>query len=511
MIDLLICSLPSGIINRPPAAPAILKACAEQQGFTAVTVDLSLQFYKNQCNKNFDTYTQYSSLFEPLVPFDRTGVAYAAVEQWITHSVQFIKQHDPKFVGLSVFSTFQHRAAVLLSQAIRKHFPQTKIILGGYGLPVSVSESFNGFLPKDQLVGNFNTYMLTENLSDYQIHGEGEDAIVSVLMGNQVSDRPVDLMAVPAPNFDNYELGEYMWHTEPVLTITGSKGCVRACTFCNVPDKFGRYRRRTGSHIAAEMIELNRKYGVSKFEFTDSLVNGSQKDFYEFVEVLADHNDNAAADKKITWYGQYICRPQAQIPNEIYGLIKRSGALNLIIGAESGSNAVLEAMNKKMCVEDLFDELEQFKKHGLQAQLLIMSGFYNETWPRYLETLEMLVKCHTYTASGVISRISVGPTLIIARGDAGGYLYHHADELGIVLNDQNVLDWRTVEDPTNTWLERVKRKVISQLVLGKMQIPITGNSILEFKKMIEQLKVYEQQLRSSNPHTDTRLTELQAH
>jgi radical SAM superfamily enzyme YgiQ (UPF0313 family) len=506
-VDLLICSLPAGIINRPPAAPAILKGCVEQQGFTAVTVDLSLEFFINQCNESLETYTQHSTIFEPLVDFDKTSESYCVASQWLNHCIDIIKSHNPKFLGLSVFSYFQHRATVLLCDQVRRHCPDIKIILGGYGLAATTRESFQGFISKEDNSTTFDTYMSNKNLSDFQIHGEGENSIVEILEKNSIQQTPVDLMNVPTPNFDNYFLDKYQWHDVPVLTITGSKGCVRACTFCNVPAQFGRYRRRSGAHIAAEMIELQKKYSVNKFEFTDSLVNGSQKDFFELITILAEHNESAEPGKKITWYGQYICRPQSQVIEGTYPLMKRSGALNLVIGAESGSNEVLEAMNKKITVQDLYDEIEQFKQHNLQAQLLVLIGFYNETWPRFLETLDFLVKCQPYVANNTITRIAPGMPLVIDDR----YLYHNAENLGIEINAFNSLDWRTKHDSSNTWLERIKRKIIVQLILHQMQLPMTSNGISETKTMIEQLKIYEQQLRSFDSGANFSLSKFQPH
>lgn len=498
MIDLLICSVPSGVINRPPAAPAILKACAKQHGFKAQTIDLSLHFFVNQCHRNFNNYCQHSALFEPLINFDSTSIAHQLIQEWLDQTTQLINAVRPKFIAISVFSTFQHRATVMLCRLIRSQFPEVKIILGGYGLTAPTHDSFNGFLPAIDRLNAFNVYMLAHKLFDFQVVGEGESGIVSVLQGNTPNTAAVDLMTVPAPDFDDYNLNEYLWHTKPTLTVTGSKGCVRSCTFCNVPAKFGRYRKRTGQHIANEIIYLSQTYKVNHFEFTDSLVNGSQKDFYDFVKILAEYNSKCDKNNQITWYGQYICRPQSTIPQDIYSLIKQSGSSSLIIGAESGSNEVLAAMNKKITIQDVYDELEQFKKHNLQVHLLLMTGFYNETKERYLETLKFIVNCQPYLAQGVISTIAVGPPLLIAKDNEGGYLYDHATELGIMPDLKNPMNWKVSDDPSNTWLERIRRRIISQLVLNHMQAPLTENGITELHMIIEQLKIYEQELRSVN-------------
>lgn len=504
MIDVLICSVPAGIINRPPAAPAVLKACAVQAGYTAQTVDFSLMLYQDHCKSNFDLYNKINQYFEPLVNWNNNDI----IVQWMEHCIKNITDASPKYLAISVFSTHQHRATVLLCSKVKQCLPNIKIIVGGYGLPEPIKGTFKNFKDISNIDSHltFNQYLQKHNLADYYVIGEGESQFVDILDCVELSSSAVDLNSVPPGNFDDYKLDQYLWHNKPVLVITGSKGCVRSCTFCNVPKKFGRFRRKSGDLIAQEVIHLSKTYGVHKFEFTDSLVNGSQKDFEQFVTVLADYNQTAV--HKISWYGQYICRPQSHVPQKLYKLMKESGAVHLIIGTESGSNAVLEAMNKKITVEDIFDELHQFEQHGLQAQLLMLSGFYNETWERFLETLMFISKCHRFLAAGVISKIAVGMPLII---EPGGYLHTNAEELGIVIDEHNYSNWTIKSDPSYTWTERLRRRLITQAVLDTMNVSMTGNGITEMRQMVEQFKMYEKQLTAPDSAIDSRLLELGAH
>ena len=70
---------------------------------------------------------------------------------------------------------------------------------------------------------------------------------------------------VPFVDYDNYKLDEYRYITgNKILAITGSKGCVRSCTFCDIGVIWPRFKHRGGKHIAAEMIHLYKKYNVKK-------------------------------------------------------------------------------------------------------------------------------------------------------------------------------------------------------------------------------------------------------
>lgn len=482
-VDIIFCSLPALFIDRLPGAPALLKSTAQEAGYSAHTVDLNLEFFINQANRNLDDYNRLLTMFSPGSPLSDELIKH--LDQWVIDSVHYIKQVNPKIIGLSVFTVFQHRAALALSIELRKEMPTTKIIMGGYGLTINSNGlNCNELIKKIDLVKPFWQVAKEKNLTDEVFIGSALEDLVGYLQHTlggannfteRYSNEKSTMFRTPIPDYDDYKIHEYIWNDGIALPITGSRGCVRKCTFCDIPGQFGKFTFRSGEDIATEIINLNKKHNVRTFEFTDSLVNGSLKSFQSWLKIVADYNDTIPDDRKVKWFGQYICRPQTEISSTIYDLIVRSGCTNLVIGVESGSNDVLKAMNKKITVEDVFEELEQFKKHGISSQVLMLSSFYNETPTRYIETLEFLVNLQHYVASGTVNKISMGPPLYINEHMP---LYHSADELGIVIDPLDNVNWTMANDPTNTPVERFYRRLVSQLVLDKLGVPIPGNAIL---------------------------------
>ena len=497
--DVIFCALPTLFLDRLPGAPALLTATAKDAGYSAVSADLSLEFFIKQANRNINDYNRLSSIFSPGGAL--TEESLEAMNQWVTDSVQYIKDLNPKIIGLSVFTVFQHRAALVLSAALRKELPTAKIIMGGYGTSINCNGLYlSELISKIDLIKPFRQLVMEKKLADQVFTGSALEDLVTYLQetlgivndyGHKYKTEKSVLFKTPVPNYDDYKLNEYIWNDGPALPITGSRGCVRKCTCCDVPGQFGKFSFRSGQDIANEMIELNQKYNVNTFEFTDSLVNGSLKSFQEWLKLVAAYNDDYPAEKKIKWYGQYICRPQTEISQDIYDLISRSGCSNLIIGVESGSNEVLKAMNKKMTVEDVVGELDQLQHHGIRALVLMLSGFYNENQERYLETLEFLVKLQNYVASGTVSGISMGIPLFINEHMA---LYHSADELGIVVDPHDNQNWSIVGDASNTLVERFYRRLVVQLVLDKLGIPMNGNTILNMFQMKSYLTKMKEKL-----------------
>lgn len=470
--------MPALVIDRMPGAPAILKSAVEQAGFTATALDLSLEFFINQCSKNGDTYHHLSSIFRPSELFDESSKQ--ACQQWIEESIAKIQEVNPKIIGLSVFTAFQHRSTYLLAQKIRQRMPDIKIILGGMGLPVNCTSlsNFEISIKKIDLIKPFHQYMTEKALADYVILGSGLDELINILEKELGTDTPFTekfnnttvVFKTPIPNYDDYKISEYVWTDGASLPITGSKGCVRSCTFCDIPGQYGRFSFRTGEDIANEMIYLKEKHGVSVFEFTDSLVNGSFKAFKQWLTIVAEYNDSRPYDQRIHWFGQYICRPQAHTPSDIYPLMARSGVIDLKIGVESGSDSVLAAMKKKMTAKDVFDELEQFKKHKITCTFLMFSGFYNETQEYYYENLKFLIDCQPYIASGTIIKVSIGQPLMI---NSGTYLHEAADELGLILDPYDDTQWLSKQDPGNDYMRRSLNRLTTLLLVDSLGYPLS--------------------------------------
>jgi tRNA A37 methylthiotransferase MiaB len=473
MYDLLICALPVSALNYAPAAPALLKSCVESAGFTAKTLDLSQEFYLKISQKDFLQYSQDSKFLLPNHEYN--AISDLKVKEWLSQSIEIIKSINPKYIGLSIFSYYMQRSAYLLTKEIRLHCPTVKIILGGFGLTQASSslKNLDNFKNTD-LIKPFNQFMHEQGLVDHNIIGEGEDALVSLLQDNiPVVNSLDDLYNVPISDFSDYNLIDYEYVSQTMLLpITGSKGCVRQCTFCDIPNKFGKFRFRSGKHIAEEILYLKQKYKINNFSFTDSLINGSLKALKELLGELAKYNNSVPDSDRIRWNGQYISRPKGQTPEYLYELMAQSGAEGLTIGLESGSNAVLEAMNKKVKIEDVDYEMELFEKYNISTVLLFIIGFYNETYDNFLETIDTIIRYQKYVANGTVIRMDLGHPLTITNETA---LFDRSYDLGITMDLINPNLWTCKTNPELTLKERIRRRLIAQLVCDKLGIP-TGAS-----------------------------------
>jgi radical SAM superfamily enzyme YgiQ (UPF0313 family) len=435
MIDLVILSVPGVVRHAPQAAPALLKASIEDSGFSCTTIDFNLKFY--QSVPDYDTIETY---FSTGLNLEEAEKADQLVSIW----TQEILALDPKFIGISVF-TYQNRVATeLFCKHIRKH-STVKIVLGGQGLSDGGIEGATGFAKKLQEQG----------LIDFWIKSEGERSIVELLKGNYDypginSDSFIqieNLNELPFPNYDDYLLDAYENRSLP---ITGSRGCVRACSFCDIHEHW-KYRYRAGENIMAEIVHLNQRYNITQFNFSDSLINGNLKEFKKFTKLLADYNKTT--NNKITWSSQFIVRPESQLTEEYWQNIADSGGGSLAIGVETGSDRVRAHMNKKFNNQDLDYTMSMLEKYNITCTFLMIVGYPTETEKDFQDTLDMFVR-YRRLANSVITNINIGATLGILPGTP---LYYHADEHNIEL-DKYENNWVALDNIELTLEARLNRR-----------------------------------------------------
>ena len=219
-----------------------------------------------------------------------------------------------------------------------------------------------------------------------------------------------DLNALPFPNYGFYDLDRYDYLTDnKEVFIVGSRGCVRRCTYCDVAKYWPKYRYRSGSNIASEMIRHYERHGVSNFYFTDSLVNGSMKAFNDMCEILAKYNSQHKAGFK--WRGQFIFRPKNQVPQDHFATVAEAGGQEFYVGVETGSDKIRWEMDKKFTNEDIDFQLEEFNKHGLRVFFLMLIGYVTETIEDHRDTLKMFKRWQKYVATGTIQGIDLATGL----------------------------------------------------------------------------------------------------
>lgn len=376
MIDILFCSVPWISSATPTLAPAVLKSCAQQAGFTSQTMHLDIEVYK---------LIQTRPSKEAIVNFFQTQLLDPSIAGEIADIIELcadrILATQPKILGLSLLSQDSQYFTWWLCYHLRHVAPELQIVIGGSGI--------KNFIAQTNL--NFAQELKRSGLIDDFITGDGEVAIVEYLNNNLAypginSDKwnQLDnLDAVPYPNFDDYDFSTYNVQGIP---ICDSRGCVRTCEFCDIIEHWKKYQYRSAENIFQEMLHQIDRYKLRHFYFYNSLTNGNMKEFSKLLDLICNYN-SVNIHKQISWDGYFIVRNQQQHPEEIWDKLKRSNA-NLQLGIESVVEHVRKSLGKNFSNEDIDYHLSMAKKYKVPLMLLLIVGYPTETLEDFKFTLE---------------------------------------------------------------------------------------------------------------------------
>jgi hypothetical protein len=355
-------------------APAVLKSIALKAGKTSATIDLNIQAV------NFINALGEEDRFKVINFFHHGEVSidvYDHIYNLFSGFAQQILEHQPSIVGISLFTYNCQTSAEYMAFLIKKLSPETKVIMGGAGLT-------------NNLIGvsHYAENLLQTKLIDFYIRGDGEQALYNYLTTER-TDLPGinqsawqeltndDLVKLPPPDYDDYNFDEYS--KRKVISVLGSRGCVRNCTFCDIHAHWTKFSWRSGEHIFEEMKMLNQKYGIRSFLFQDSLINGNMKEYRALMRLIADYNKSVNPDQKLEWSSYFILRPVKQFTEEDWKLTAEGGAKILTIGIESLSDTARFHLGKKFTNTDVDFGLTMARKYNIKFMMLFLTGYITES------------------------------------------------------------------------------------------------------------------------------------
>lgn len=451
---------------RPSIAPTMIKTLLKQEGKESKVFDINIDFYNNfasfageQAFKELDTYFFIDNT-------KLSDEAAAKYNEWLLDWAKRIADLKTELIMISVFTWQAQRFTEDFLKVLRT-IADAKIIIGGQGMIKSENTSFN-------TKPVFAVNMKELGLIDHWVAGEAESTIREIVRGNfkhkgidtfDYADRK-PLSETPVADFSDLDIASYhSGYQTGMLPLESSRGCVRACSFCDWPVAQGGFRAKNGRQLADELIHYYKEYNVTNFYFNDALINGSVKDLRLFNQCILDfYRENNLPNRYFTYSGLFIVRNSASFKEQDFELMGKAGADTMIIGLETGSDRVREHMNKKFTNEDFRFTIEQFSKHKIRTYWLMIVGYPTETREDFDETLQALRDYQRFVADGTIVGINLGTTLTIGEGVP---LWHNYEAMGIIGVDgkrpEDVF-WMHKDNPSLTYKERILRRIEAQEV-----------------------------------------------
>ena len=307
-----------------------------------------------------------------------------------------LKALRPKIVGFQIFSA--DFASVRQSiEMLKQVLPESIVIVGGPHVSATgtcilddIPQVDFGFVGEGEIgLPLFVRRVLGgENIAWGDIPG-----LVWRDKSNQrINDRATikDLDSLGFPAWDLMPPASYplapqgaFYKQFPIAPIASSRGCPYTCAFCGSPVNMGnQIRYRSLPHLFDEMELLYYTFGVREFHFVDDMFNASKRRVMEFCRILEEKN----------WEINYSFPNGLRLNTldmEMLEALKRTGAYAFTVGIESGSQRILDAMNKKLTVELIRDKVALIDEVGLEPSGFFLLGYPGETLEDMKMTLEL--------------------------------------------------------------------------------------------------------------------------
>jgi anaerobic magnesium-protoporphyrin IX monomethyl ester cyclase len=190
-----------------------------------------------------------------------------------------------------------------------------------------------------------------------------------------------ELPAWDLVDIDRYRSAWLNAHGYFSLNMAASRGCPFRCTWCAKPIWGNRYLQREPRAVAAEMAHLKRAFGVDHVWFADDIFGLRPDWISEFARAL--HAERGAIPFTIQTRADLISERMA-------AALREAGCREAWIGAESGSQRVLDAMHKGTDVAEILRARERLKAAGIRVGFFIQLGYLGEELGDIQATRELI-------------------------------------------------------------------------------------------------------------------------
>ncbi|WP_256375885.1 B12-binding domain-containing radical SAM protein [Caulobacter sp. S45] len=225
-------------------------------------------------------------------------------------------------------------------------------------------------------------------------HAEGssDDVAGLVLPGSAglITTRPRgpirDLDGLPPPAWDLLDIEAYRraWrgaHGEFSWNMASSRGCPYTCNWCAKPTFGRRYTVRSPADVVREIARLKVGVAPDHIWFADDIFGLD----VDWTTTLAQLIEDAGCRIPFTLQSRVNLMTDAMVD-----ALARAGAREVWLGVESGSQKVLDAMDKGATVEAARTATRTLKAHGVRACWFIQLGYPSENWEDILSTRDLI-------------------------------------------------------------------------------------------------------------------------
>lgn len=199
-----------------------------------------------------------------------------------------------------------------------------------------------------------------------------------------------ELETLPFPDRAAIPIEKYLavwkhYHGKRTLNISTQRGCPYTCKWCSTAVYGQSYRRNSPKRVVEEIIHLKNDFGAEALWFVDDVFTVSHK----WIEEL--HAEFKTNNLSIPF--ECITRAE-RLSTEVLKLLKEMGCFRIWIGAESGSQKIIDKMDRRVDLATVQNRIQETQKLGMEAGTFIMVGYPEENFEDIKQTMDHIHKCN---------------------------------------------------------------------------------------------------------------------
>lgn len=461
--EVVLIGMPCWDVGKPFHSLAIVAAVARDAGFTVKLYDLNIGFYHLVSEKEQKYWAEENTHL--WVTDELPRELWENHEDWLHNRLDTIlEENNPALLCFTVNFCTRH-FSIRGAKYLKSKRPDIPIMFGGVDcFPGEQNEVFlsseDGW-HCDIICQGECEIAFKEYLENFAETGDWRTTVpgfayyaAAALVNTGDVELPTLKNKQPLPAFDLFDLSQYT--EKGSLPFYFSRGCVNKCHFCSERPNFRKYRCRSAEEAVEEIkaiIPYTQPYAETPtLNFADSILNASMKELEKFADLIIENGI------KITWGGQgHINR---RLTYEMLEKLKRAGFSSVFWGIESGSQRVVDLMNKRYSWTDARRILDDCCKLGIRQHIPILVGFPGETAEDMVDNLEVIFRYQDKQYCTIHQ-----PNMIVVRPKSP--LYERYTDFGLANN--NYYDWSTT-DLTNTLHIRIARRFLIRQAHGNHEL-----------------------------------------
>ena len=181
---------------------------------------------------------------------------------------------------------------------------------------------------------------------------------------------------------DRYRRSIKEHHGRFSLNLVTTRGCPYHCNWCSKPIWGQRYNARSAENVVEEMVQVRDAYGIDHIWFADDIFGLKPGWIQRFAELVEEH------DVRLPF--KCLSRPDLLVRKDTAEALGAAGAEEVWIGAESGSQKILDAMEKGTTVEQIVEAADRVHAAGYKVAFFVQFGYPGETMEDIEATLDLI-------------------------------------------------------------------------------------------------------------------------